>query len=172
MPVTGMKSREWKWGILIGGACSVWLVLCWALGLHGGGLGRLQLATGLSVLVSFVGYVLAMGSVFRREPETTFAEGLRFGALIAVVSALVIVLAHFLYLRFLNPGFAEHVAGEYRNHFESAGVKEPDLTAIAEGAKAAFGLRATLIQAGGGAIVQGLIFSAIAAGAMRWRAIR
>ncbi len=167
-----MNRFEWKWGLLIGGASLAWLLLAWGLGWHSSGIGLIQLAMGFPVILSFVGYFLAMFFLFRREPETTFPEGFRAGALIATMAAIVVVLGHFLYLRYLNPGFTDYMVEMTLRHFSNAGLTEEQLAEVAAGAAQTFGLRSFLVQAGAGALLQGVVFSAVAAGVMRWRAVR
>ncbi len=163
-----MKAFEWKWGAIIGGAGFAWLVLSWALGFHARGIGMIQVTAGLSVILALVGYVLAFRSLLRREPETGFLEGLRSGALIAVVAASVAVLAQIAYFRLLNPGWTDYMVGETRKYYHSTGLDEAGVEAMAEGAKTTFGFASYAIQAGAGALVQGVVFSALVLAALRW----
>jgi hypothetical protein len=167
-----MKSFEWKWGCLIGLANVAWLVASWAAGWHAKGIGMIQVTVFLAMALTFVGYALAMRSILKREPETTVLEGLRSGALIAVVAALIAVGGQFAYFHWINPGWTDYMVGETRRHYESLGVEEARIAEIAEGAKTTFGFGSYAIEAAAGAIVQGVVFSAVTFAFQKWLANR
>ncbi|HRQ89785.1 MAG TPA: DUF4199 domain-containing protein [Bacteroidia bacterium] len=167
-----MKSVEWKWGLLIGGAGVAWLVLAWALGLHSRTFGWVWGAALVSFAISLVGYVLAMRDLKRHEPEATFAEGVRSAALIAAVSAVVAIGGRVLYLTVLNPGWTDFVVGEMRRHYEKQGVGGEQLEQIAAGVAQTYGFVPDLIQAGVGAFLTGVLFSALILGVMRRHSYR
>ena len=167
-----MKSFEWKWGLYIGAAGFAWLVLSWALGMHERGVGMIQVMVGCSFLITLIGYFLAMRALLRLEPETGFLEGLRSGALIAVVAALIAVAGQYAYFQWINPGWTDYMVGETRKHFAALGLEGANLEETAEGAKTTFGFASYATQAGFGALVQGVIFSALGFGIFRWHANR
>lgn len=167
-----MKSFEWRWGFLIGLANVAWLVASWAAGWHERGIGMIQVTVFLAMALSFSGYVLAMRSLLKRQPETTVLEGLRSGAFIAVVSAAIAVAGQFAYFHWINPGWTEYMVGETRRHYESLGVEEARVAEIAEGAKTTFGFASYATQAAAGAVLQGVLFSAVAVVFQKWLAKR
>lgn len=167
-----MKSFEWKWGVIIGLAGVAWLVASWAVGWHARGIGMIQVTVFLAMAISLVGYTLAMRSLLRHQPETTVLEGLRSGALIAVVSALFAVAGQYAYFHWINPGWTDYMVGETRRHYEAMGVDEARIAEIAEGAKTTFGFASYATQAAAGAIVQGVLFSAVTVAFQKWLANR
>jgi hypothetical protein len=167
-----MKSLEWKWGLLIGGANLIWLLLSWLLGMHGNGFGMIQVMFAVSFFVSLSGYILAFRSLLLAEPETSFVEGIRSGAIIAGVSAILAILGQVLYFTFLNPGWTDYLVGQTRLHYEAMGVAGEQLERLLTQAEVAYGFKNYVIQSGLGALVLGMIFSAVIMGATRWRAKR
>jgi hypothetical protein len=167
-----MKAFEWKWGGLIGGAGVAWLVISWALGWHGRGLGLIQVTAALSMLVGLAGYFLAMRDLLRREPETTLAEGIKRGALIAVIAAVLAVLGQVIYFQVLNPGWTEYMVEQTRLWYAGRGMEEKALEEIAASARGTFGFRSYATQAGAGAFLQGILFSAMGFGFFKWHANR
>jgi len=172
MAICHMKSHEWKWGLLIGAANFVWLAVSWALGFHGRGIGMIQVTVAMGGFLYFAGYVFALRSLVKSEPEMGFLEGLRSGALMSVIAAICAVVGQVLYFRFLNPGWTDYMVGETRKHFAALGLDETQLAEIAEGAKTTFGFTSYATQAGIGALFQGVLFSAIIMGVLRWMARR
>jgi hypothetical protein len=167
-----MKSLEWKWGLWIGGANLIWLLLSWLLGMHGNGVGMIQVMFAISFFLSLAGYVLAFRALLLAEPETSFVEGIRSGAIIAGVSAILAILGQVVYFTFLNPGWTDYLVGQTRLHYESMGVDGPQLDALLAQAQVAYGFKNYVIQSGLGALVLGMVFSAVIMGATRWRAKR
>lgn len=164
-----MKSQEWKWGLLIGSVNVVWLLVSWLLGWHGSGIGLFQVAIVLGFFVSFVGFVFAFRSITKDEPETTFAEGIRVGAVIAAISGLLTAGGWALYLGMINPGMSDYLISEVRAYYTTAGVAPDQIELIAADAKSAFGLKAYTIKGGVGAFVFGIVYSAIIMGWIKWQ---
>lgn len=167
-----MKSLEWKWGLLIGGANVIWLVLSWLMGMHGNGLGLIQVTFAFSFFISLVGYVLAFRAILLAEPETSFVEGIRSGAIIAGVSAILAILGQVLYFTLLNPAWTDYLVGQTRKHYEAKGINGAQLELLLNQARAAYGFQNSVVQAGLGVLLFGMIFSAVIMGAYRWRARR
>jgi len=167
-----MKAFEWKWGGIIGAAGILWLVASWALGFHERGIGMIQVTAALSIVVALVGCFLAMRDLRRREAETTWIEAVRRGALIAVIAAVLAVLGQVISFKALNPGWTDYMVEQSRLFYAAQGVDEKGLAEIAESAKATFGLLSYATQAGVGALLQGVIFSALAFGILKWHANR
>ncbi len=167
-----MKAFEWKWGGIIGGAGICWLAGSWALGFHGRGIGMIQVTAALSIIVALVGYFLAMHDLRRFEAETTLVEAVRRGALIAVVSAALAVLGQVIYFRVLNPGWTDYMVEQSLLLYSGRGLTEEGLAEIAGSAKATFGFLSYATQAGVRALLEGVIFSALAFGILKWHANR
>ena len=164
-----MKSQEWKWGLIIGAVNIAWLFVSWLLGWHGSGIGLFQVAIVSGFFLSFVGFVLAFRSLTRDEPETTFAEGIRSGAVIAVLAGLLMAAGWALYLGTINPGMSAHLVSEVRAYYTAAGVAPDQVDLIAAEAKDAFGLSANTIKGGVGAFILGIIYSAMIMGWIKWQ---
>lgn len=167
-----MKAFEWKWGGIIGAAGILWLVASWALGFHERGIGMIQVTAALSIVVALVGYFLAMRDLRKREAETTLVEAVRRGALIAVIAAVLAVLGQVIYFKALNPGWTDYMVEQSRLFYADQGVDEKGLAEIAESARATFGFLSYATQAGVGALIQGVIFSALSFGFWKWHANR
>ncbi|NLT69369.1 MAG: DUF4199 family protein [Verrucomicrobiaceae bacterium] len=167
-----MKSREWKWGLLIGAVNFIWLMVSWLAGWHGGGIGAFQVAIVLGFFLSFAGFAFAFREITRAEPEITFSEGVRSGALIAALSALLTAAGWALYLGVLNPGMSAHLVAEVRAYYVSSGVAAEQIDLLVAGARDAFGLKAYTIKGGVGAFVFGILFSVILMAWNQWRARR
>ncbi len=167
-----MKSREWKWGLLIGAVNVTWLMVSWLAGWHGGGIGAFQVAIVLGFCLSFAGFVLAFREITRAEPEITFPEGVRSGALVAVLSALLTAGGWALYLGLLNPGMSDHLVSEVRTWYASTGMTPEQVDQIAAEARDAFGLKAYIVKGGVGAFVLGILFSVVLMGWHQWRSRR
>jgi hypothetical protein len=167
-----MISFEWKWGLLLGAVNFAWLVLSWALGFHERGIGMIQVTVALAFALTFAGCFLAMRALRKGEPETGYLEGFKAGALIAVISALVAVAGQFAYFAWINPEWTDYMVGETRKHYAALGLDGARIEEMAEGARTTFGLASYATQAGVGALVQGVLFSTISFGIVKWWADR
>lgn len=166
------KGCDWKWGPVIGGAGVASFVLTWSLGWHERGLGMLQVSSTLPILIHFVGYVLALGALFRREPETRFGEGVKEGGLVAAGVGAVAALGQALYLKFLDPGWTDRLADLVRARYAEAGFAGESLEEIVEGARSTYGFASSVIQAGIGGLLLGIVFSALIVAVLRFRSSR
>ena len=84
---------DFRWGLIIGGANLLWLVASFYLGMHES-IEQIQCMSLVAVLIYVIGQLFAIRSLMSQFPETDFREGLRFGAIVAGVSAAVAVLGH------------------------------------------------------------------------------
>lgn len=150
----------------------VWLVLSWLIGMHGNGLGLIQVMFVVSFFLSLVGYVFAFRAILLAEPETSFVEGIRSGAIIAGLSAILAILGQVLYFTLLNPAWTDYLVGLTRQHYEAMGINAAQLEPLLSQARAAYGFQNYVVQSGLGALLLGMIFSAVLMGAFRWRARR
>lgn len=156
-----MKSLELRWGLLIGIANLVWLYGTFYAGLHTRGVAGIQVVTLGAFLLSLIGYVFALRAVVRREPETSYLEGLKSGAVVAGVVALVAMIAQVGYFKVVNPDWTEYMVGETRKFFEARGLPEEGIAEQVEGARKTFGLGSYVIQSALGAVFLGVLFSSI-----------
>lgn len=156
-----MGSLELRWGLIIGGANLIWLYLSFYLGMHSSGLKGIQIMSLVGVLLSVSGYLLALRTLTRRFPETDYRDGLRSGALIAGVAAVVAVLAQVGYFTLVNPGFTDEMVALTRAYYLEAGLPEQEATQIAEGARTTYGIGFHTFQAALGAVMIGMVSSAI-----------
>lgn len=163
-----MKGFEWKWGGIISLAGFAWLVISWAVGWHESGIGLVQVSSALAVFVTFIGTAFSMRDLLRREPETSFAEGLRRGVVISVIAGVIAVLAQVVYFRFINPAWSEYMVEQVRLLYASQGLGETDLEEVMEGARTTFGLTSYAVQAGAGALILGGLSSAISLLVLKW----
>lgn len=165
-----MKSIELKWGLVIGLANAAWLHASYFFGMHTSGIGLIQVMVAMSFFISFVGYVFSMRAITRGEPETSFLEGMRSGVIIAGVAAVLAMLSQVIYFHWVNPGWTAYMVAETRKHFSAMGLEAPQVEEMAIQAEKSFGLTSYVIQAGLGALISGIVFSALAMGVIRLRA--
>lgn len=163
-----MRLLELKWGCLIGLAGMVWLYASYFMGLHSDGFGKIWLMAGIGSIVSIVAYSLALGAVVKAEPETSFIEGLKSGALMAVIAAVLAVFTRFGYFEWINPNWTEYMMEQMRLHFEAAEQSPEVVKEQVELASVNFSRRNDVMQAGLGALVSGFVFSAIIMGVIRY----
>jgi len=156
-----MGSLELKWGVIIGMVNMAWLYLSYYLGMHDSGLAMIQLMTLVSVLLSVIGYVLGLRAITRRFPETQYLEGLRSGAIIAGIVAVFAALSQVIYFKVINPGWTARMVELTRQYYLESGLPEAEAEQFAEGAKQTFGLGSYMIQSALGAIIIGMISTAV-----------
>lgn len=154
-----MKRLELKWGLIIGAANLVWLYLSYYLGMHTSGIGMVQVMVVVAMLISVTGYILAFRDLERTESGFSFAEGLRSGAVVAVITAICALLTQLGYFKVIHPGFTEYMIGESVRYAETAGMSAEQIEEFAAAAKLNFGFKSYLIQSSVGALVTGTIFS-------------
>ncbi|MEM9015932.1 MAG: DUF4199 domain-containing protein [Verrucomicrobiota bacterium] len=151
---------ELKWGLLLGLASLLWLYLSFWMGMHGTLLG-IQVVTLVSLLISIVIYIFALGSYRTTYPESTYLEGLKAGAGIAGIAAVMAVGAQAGYHFVVNPGFTDFMVGETEKFYLSQGVAEDEARRLGEASAKTFGFTSYAIQAALGAIITGVVTSAI-----------
>ena len=156
-----MRSPELRWGLIIGLVNLAWLYGTYYAGLHTRGMVGIQVLTIGSFLLSIVGYVFALREVVRREPETSYLEGIRSGAVIAGIVAVIAVIAQFGYFKLVNPGWTDYMVEQTREHFAAQGLPADQVEEIAEQSRKTFGLASYMIQSALGAIFLGMLSSAI-----------
>lgn len=154
---------------MIGAANLVWLYLSYYLGMHDKGVGSIQVMGLISVFISVIGYLFALRALMKKFPETQFLEGLRSGAMIAGVVAVIAALAQLGYFLVINPGWTEHMVSLTREFYLESGLSENEASEYAEGARKTFGLTSYMIQAALGAIIIGMISTTVIMAILRNR---
>lgn len=162
-----MKPAEWKYGLIVGAASLVWLLVSYFAGMRSSGLGGIQIATLVGNLVCIGGIVWAVGSVKKRIPEATFRELVKSGLVAAGVAAVVVSLGHLVYFLLIDPDFASRVAGYYRPMFEGMKMPEEQIEELLTRVRRDFGWKIGTLQAGLGTIVLGSIATVVVAAFLR-----
>ncbi len=98
---------ELKWGLIIVVAGFLWVLLEWAVGLHGPLIAYHPIVTMLWIPLAIVLLVLGLRDKKRRQGSLSYVQGLLSTALIALVIALLSPVTQWLYLGVINPGFFE-----------------------------------------------------------------
>ena len=156
-----MGSLELRWGIIIGLANLVWLYLSCFLGMHDQGLGMIQVMTLVSVLISVFGFLFALRALMRQVPETQYLEGVRAGAIIAGTVAVIAAVAQVGYFKVINPGWTDYMVEMTRAHYLESWLSENESAEFAEGARKTFGLPSYMLQSALGALLIGMMSTAI-----------
>lgn len=165
-----MKSLEWKWGLIIGLANMGWLYASFLFGLHNSGIGLMQVTVAMSFFISLAGYAFALRSITWAEPELSFLEGMRSGVIVAGIAAVLAMISQVVYFQWINPGWTDYMVAETRKHFSAMGLDATQVEEMAIQADKSFGLNSYVIQAGLGALISGIVFSALVMGVIRLRA--
>ncbi|MEM6278033.1 MAG: DUF4199 domain-containing protein [Verrucomicrobiota bacterium] len=156
-----MKSLELRWGLIIGGANMLWLFGSYYLGMHDRGLAAIQAITLVSVMISVMGYMLAIRALMQDYPETQYLEGIRYGAIIAGIVASIADLSQVIYFKVVNPGWTAKMVEMSRLYYLQQGLPETQAEEYSKAAEKTFGLPSYLLQASLGAIIIGVLSTAI-----------
>lgn len=147
--------KELKWGVLFSGAILVWLIIERLTGLHGEHIEYHRYFTNLFAVVAIVIYVLALRDKRSSMPNQEmrwvegFISGLIIAVVVAVLSPLLQIIAHYL----ISPNFFENMQTFTINE----GLMEP------EAARDYFSLKSYIIQSVIGALIMGAVTSAVVA---------
>ena len=150
-----------RWGLLIGLVNLVWLYASFYMGMHTRGLAALQMVVVVSAILNVMGYVFALGMETKRVGPMPYWKGVRLGAGISVVCALVAAAAQVGYFTVINPGWTEFMVSETRKHFEKQDLKPAVVEALAEKAGESFSLQTYLIQSVASALIIWIVLSLI-----------
>ncbi|RUO62079.1 DUF4199 domain-containing protein [Pseudidiomarina insulisalsae] len=151
--------KELKWGILFSGALLLWLCIERAVGLHDEYIEYHRYFTNLFIVVAVLIYILALRDKRQSmaNQEMSWAQGFLSGFLIAVVvavlSPLLQIIAHYL----ITPHF-------FDNMIEMVVTNG---TMSVEAANEYFSLQSYIIQSVIGALLLGTLTSAVVAFFMR-----
>lgn len=153
--------KELKWGVLFSGAILLWLLIERVTGLHGEHIEYHRYFTNLFAIVAIVIYVLALrdkrSSMPNQEMQWAqgFVSGLIITVVVAVLSPLLQIIAHYL----ISPDFFSNMQA----FVISEGTMEP------EAARDYFSLESYIIQSVIGALLMGAVTSAVVAFFLRKR---
>jgi hypothetical protein len=150
-----------KWGLLIGLANMAWLYLAYFLGLHTNGIAIFQAFMLGWLALTITGFTLALREVKKLAPGMRYGAGLRAGALAAVVSAAVAVVAQIGYFKVVHPAWPDVMVGQARAHFESRGFSPQQVEDEVAKARRSFTLRSYATASAVTAVVTGVAASAV-----------
>jgi len=160
-----------KWGFIIGIVNLVWLYLAYYLGLHTNGIVVFQIFIAVWVALTFVGFVLALRSVKRPSPSVGYLGGLAAGAVAALVSALVAVLAQIGYFRMVHPEWPQVMEAQTRDHFTAQGLTPEEVEQRVAQAREYFTLSNYATSSAMAALLLGIVLSAVILLFLRRRSI-
>jgi len=153
--------RALRWGLIIGLTNLVWLYLAYYLGLHTNGIMVFQVFMIVWLAITVAGFVLALRAIRHQSESWSYWSGLRSGALVAAVTALVAVVMQVGYYTVIHPEWPEFMAQQTREHFTAQGMSEAQVEQMVEQARSTFTLGNYAIQSALAALITGLILSAI-----------
>ncbi|MEM1443893.1 MAG: DUF4199 domain-containing protein, partial [Verrucomicrobiota bacterium] len=99
--------------------------------------------------------------LMEKYPETEYREGIRFGAIVAGIVALMAALSQIIYFKVINPGWTAKMVEMTRLFYLQQGLPENQAERLSQGAEKTFGLQSYLLQAFIGAIIIGILSTAI-----------
>lgn len=147
---------EIKWALIFIGAMLLWMVLERAVGLHDEHIDKQQYLTTLFAIPAIVIYVLAL-KVKRKnyyDGEMTYGQGFLSGLVITVIVALFSAPAQWIISNLITPNYFNNVI-EYS--------VETGYYETREAAKANFNLSNYMLQSVIGALIMGVLTSAVVA---------
>ena len=145
---------EIRWGIIFTIAALAWMVIEKLAGWHGEGIANHPIYTNIFAIIAIALYVFALRAKRRQlGNQMTWKEGFIAGVIISVVVALLSPLAQLITHKIISPEY-------FPNAIEYA-VESGNMTR--EAAENFFNLNSYLMQASIGALIMGLITSAIVA---------
>lgn len=156
-----MKSLELKWGIIIGLAGMVWQYGSYYTGMHSNGLAVIQVTGLLGFGITLVGTILGLREVKKQDPELEYLEGVKSGAIMAGIAAIIGVISQIGYFKLINPGWTKYIVGQIQLLYQERGCPEAIIEEIVTQALKDFSLQGNIIQSVLGTVVMGIIFTAV-----------
>lgn len=150
------------WGAAIGLVNLVWLYAAYYIGLHTNGIAVFQVFMTVWLLLTCIGFVLALRSAKRRKPQRGYLSGVLFGAAMALASAVMAVVAQVGYFKVVHPEWPEFMAKQTREHFAAQGAAVEQIAQFEAQARDYFTLSNYAVSSAVTAFILGLIVSAIA----------
>ncbi|WP_069131639.1 DUF4199 domain-containing protein [Rhodohalobacter halophilus] len=146
---------EIKWGVLFTVVLMLWMVFEWAMGWHGEKIDRHATMTNIFAIIAVLVYVIAFLDKRKRDfgGSMTWAQGFMTGFGITVVVAILSPLAQWIIHTFISPEFFENMI----DHAVETGE-----TSRSE-ARGFFNLKSYMIMGSLGALVMGIVTSAVVA---------
>lgn len=151
---------ELKWGLIFFLALLVWMVVERLAGFHGPRIEYQAVFTSLFAVVAVVLYVFALREKRSRvlSGQMNWKQGFLAGLGVTVVVTVLSPLGQYLIHTFISPDYLSNVA----DHAVEAGMT------TREEAASHFTLGSYIVQSMVGALVMGLITSAVVAWFLRW----
>lgn len=147
--------KEFKWGVIFAIALTLWLAFERLIGLHDALIAYHRYVTNIFAIIAIAIYVLALREVRRAQPghylrwSHGFLSGLKITLVVAVLSPVIQWLAH----NYISPDF-------FSNMIAYTVAQELMTQSQAE---AYFSLHAYMVQSVLGALIMGVLTSAIVA---------
>ncbi len=147
---------EIKWSLIFIGAMLLWMVLERAVGLHDEHIDKQQYLTTLFAIPAILIYVLALKDKRKNyyEGEMTYGQGFLSGLVITVIVALFSAPAQWIISTLITPNYFNNVI-EYS--------VETGYYETREAAKANFNLSNYMLQSVIGALIMGVLTTAVVA---------
>jgi hypothetical protein len=155
------------WGLVIGAVNALWLYATYWTGFHTGGIVRFQVVPLGWLLISSACYIAALRS-WSAGARPPFGPTFRFGATIAVVTALLAIAMQVGYYTVIHPEWPQVMAEQTRAHFTARGADPAEVERRLEAAARNFTLRSYATQSAVAALLLGLILSAGIPAVLRW----
>ena len=155
------SSLALRWGLLIGLANMVWLYLAFWVGMHTSTPTLFQLFMLGWLFLNIFGYLWGLKSMKRAAKSWSFLKGFGAGALMAITSAFIAVIAQIGYWKVVNPGWPDYMAQRTRELMEERGLPEAQIEAGVKATMEAMTMTSYAIQSALSALVLGLVLSAL-----------
>ena len=115
-----------------------------------------------SIIILALGIYLGLRQArTRNENSLTYGQAVKTGALIAVVTAIVVAVFTWLYCRAINPGYAEFMVQDCQRTMTIAGKSPVEIAKCVESTRKEFSTGAQVAQALIGQAVAGTVISVI-----------
>jgi len=151
----GSYKTEIKWGLIFTAVLILWMVFEWAMGWHGERIDQHATMTNIFAIVAIVVYVIAFLDKRKRDfgGTMTWAQGFMTGFAITVVVAILSPVAQWIIHTFISPEFFENMID---HSVDTGNMSRSE-------ARGYFNLKSYMIQGSLGALMMGVVTSAIVA---------
>lgn len=150
-----------RWGLFIGLANLVWLYLAYYLGLHTSGIMVFQVFMLVWLSLTVTGFILALRTIKRQNSTLSYWGGIGAGAVSALVSAVIAVIAQVGYFTVVHPAWPEVMAQQTRTHFTAQGMSPTQVEQMVLQARGSFTLTNYAVSSAVTALIVGIVLSAI-----------
>lgn len=156
---------EIRWGLLIGLARAIWMLLEYFLGWHGRQFEHYSLVSSFDAVILLVGIPLAIRD--KRQDDMgeliSFRVALRTGIIVTAVAASVSVLFMIMYFNVINPGWTEFAAEYTRQQMQLIDAPQQEIAEAVENARIKFSRGYKMFETAISVIIQGSLLSVLAA---------